>query len=792
MSGAPPRADVLSPSRWVGAAVKRLEDPRLLRGAGRYLDDLRVPGILHAAFVRSPHAHARVAAVEAGPALAVPGVVAVLCGKDLGAVAPLAPRVEPPGFAPTAWAALAPERARYPGEPVAVVAAESAYAAADAAELVAVDYEPLRALPALDAALAPDAPRLHDSVPGNVLIRRARSHGQVDAAFARAAHVLRETFRSGRVSAAPLEPRGVLAHWDGDELTVWAGMQAPFVMRGALARAFGLRESAVRVVSPDTGGGFGQKMHLLPEDLAVVALARATARPVKWVETRRENLQCASHAREQRIDAELAADADGRVLALRSRVWGDSGAYHVYPLTALLEPLGAAGILPGPYRVPAYAYEAVGVATTKPPIGAYRGVGMTVGAFAMERLLDLLAERVGVDAAEIRRRNLLRRDEYPYRSAAGFTYDSGDFPAALERALTLSDHAARRAAQGEARRQGRLVGIGIACYTESTGIGSETFRTRGMVEMPGPEAATVRMEPDGSAVVRVSFPSQGQGHSTTVAQLVADRLALPLDRVRLLAPDTAVAHAGSGTFGSRGGVAQLETVDRAASTLRVRLLDIAAHRLEVSPVDLVLAAGRIAVRGLPERGLAVADVARLAHYPPAGGLPEGMAPGLEATASRDLPGPAFSGAVHVAEVEVDPDTGRVAVQRYAVVEDCGPVINPLIVEGQVHGAVAQGIGEALTERLVYDDGGQLLTGTLMDYGLPQAADLPSFAVDHLQTPSPLTAGGVKGVGEGGTVGAPAAIANAVADAVRPLGARIASLPVIAEELAPRAPRPSAP
>jgi aerobic carbon-monoxide dehydrogenase large subunit len=783
VSGAPAPPGVLSPSRWIGAPIKRLEDPRLLTGRGRYLDDLAVPGMLHAAFVRSPHAHARVAAIETGPATAASGVRAVLCGKDLGAVAPMAPRLEAPGFAPTTWAALAPDRARYPGEPVAAVAATTAYAAADAAELVAVDYEPLPALPDIDAALAPGAPRLHEAVAGNVLLRRRHSHGEVDAAFARATHVLAETFSTGRVSAAPLEPRGLVAAWDGDALTVWASTQIPFVMRTALARAFGLGESAVRVVAPDTGGGFGQKMAILPEDIAVVALARATGRPVKWVETRRENLQAASHAREQRVAVELAADGEGRLLGLRAHVWGDSGAYHAHPATAALEPLGAAGILPGPYRVPAYAFEALAVATTKPPISAYRGVGMTVGVFAMERMLDLLAARVGVDAAEIRRRNLLRREDYPYASAAGFTYDSGDFPTALARALALSGHADRRAAQAEARGRGRLVGIGIACYTESTGIGAETFRRRGMVEMPGPEAATVRMEPDGTVAVRASFPSQGQGHATTVAQLVAARLGVALEQVRLLPVDTGAVHVGSGTFGSRGAVSMLETVDRAAATVRARLLEIAAQRLEASPADLVLDAGRIAVRGLPQRGLGIAEVARLAHYPPVGGLPGGLPPGLEATASRDLPGPAFAGAVHVAEVEVDPDTGRVVVQRYAVVEDCGPVINPLIVEGQVHGAVAQGIGEALSERLVYDDGGQLLTGTLMDYGLPQAGDLPSFDVGHLETPSPLTAGGVKGVGEGGTVGAPAAIANAVADAVRARGVRVVALPILAEQLA---------
>jgi carbon-monoxide dehydrogenase large subunit len=788
-----PAPDALTlPSRWMGARVRRLEDPRLLEGRARYLDDLRLPGMLHAAFARSPHAHARVLGVDAAAARALPGVAAVLAGRDLAGLPPLAPRLEAPGFAPTRWAPLAPERARFAGEAVAAVAAADVYVAVDAAERIEVRYEPLPAVAGVAAATAAGAPLLHDDVAGNVLLRRAHRQGDVDGAFARAAHVLRETFVHGRVSASPLEGRGIVAHWEADGLAVWASTQVPFMLRAALARIFGRPESLVRVVAPDTGGGFGQKMHLLPEDVAVVALSRATGRPVKWVETRRENLQAASQAREQQLTIELAADAEGRLLALRARVLSDAGAWHVFPQTASLEPLGAAAILPGPYRVPAYAYEAVAVATNKPPIGAYRGVGMTVGVLAMERMLDLLAERLGLDPAEVRRRNLLRPDEYPYASAAGFRYDSGDFPAALERALVLVGYDGLRAEQAAARACGRLVGIGIACYTESTGIGSEVFRQRGMVEMPGPEAATVRMEADGSVRCHVSYPSQGQGHGTTVAQLVADRLGVPLEAIRLAQPDTAAAPPGSGTFGSRGAVAQMETVGRAATLVREKLLAIAGARLEASPADLVLGDGRVAVRGMPDRGLAIADVARLAHFPPVGGLPDGRPPGLEATVSHDLPGPAFAGAVHVAAVEVDADTGRVAVRRYAVLEDCGPVINPMIVEGQVHGAVAQGIGEALTERLVYDEAGQLLTGTLMEYALPQAADVPSFLIGHLETPSPLTAGGVKGVGEGGTVGAPACIANAVADAVRPLGIVVRELPVIPERLiAPTAPRPPA-
>jgi carbon-monoxide dehydrogenase large subunit len=767
-------------TRHVGAPVRRVEDPRLLRGQGRYLDDIALPGLLHAAFVRSLHAHARILGVDASAATRVPGMRGALTGRDLPAR--LEPLLDAPDFAPTSWPALADGRVRFAGEPVAVVAAVSAYAAADACERVAVAYDPLPAIPDLDAALAPGAPRLHETPRANVLYAHRHGRGDVEDAFARAALVVRERFHHARCSAAPLEPRGLVARWEGEALTVWASSQVPHVLRAALAGAFGLAEGLVRVIAPDTGGGFGQKMHLMPEDLAVVALARATGRPVKWVESRRENLAAASQAREGRMDVEAAADAAGRLLGLRASLLSDAGAYHIYPLTQALEPLGACGILPGPYAVPAYAYEALAVATNKPPLGAYRGVGMSFGVFVMERLLDLLAGRLGLDPAEIRRRNFIAADAYPYASASGFVYDSGDFPKALGQALDLAGYEALKREREEARGRGRLLGVGISCYTEYTGMGSDTYRRRGMRHVPGPEAATVTVHPDGGVSCVLSCPSQGQGHATTVAQIVADQLGVSPERVVTRPVDTDAAPAGTGTFASRGAVVQAGTVARAAATVRRKILELAAWALEASPADLEIGDGRVTVRGVPDRGLALAELARLAHFPPAGGLPGGLEPGLEATRFFDPPGPTFSGAVHVASVEVDRETGRVALRSYAVVEDCGPVINPLIVEGQVHGAVAQGIGEALGERLVYDAEAQLLTGTLMEYAIPTAAALPSFALGHLETPSPLTPGGHKGMGEGGTIGAPAAIANAVADAVRPLGVPVTALPILPESL----------
>jgi aerobic carbon-monoxide dehydrogenase large subunit len=770
-------------TRLIGAHVKRLEDPRLVTGGGRYLDDIQLPGLLHAAFVRSPHAHARLTAVDVSAALGASEVVAALTGRELvGRVRPLAPRLEADDFTPTAWPALADSRVRFVGEPVAVVAATTPYAAVDGVERVVAHYDPLPALADVDAALAPGASLLHETVPDNTLFRKRFSQGDVDGGFARATSCIRERFSHARCTALPLEPRGLMARWEGDHLTVWTGTQIPFIYRDAVARAFDLPESRVRVIVPDTGGGFGQKMHVMPEDMAVVALARAAGRPVKWLETRRENLTAASQAREARVELEAAADADGVLLALRARLLSDAGAYHIHPLTQALEPLGTSAILPGPYRTPAYDYECVAVATNKPPLGAYRGVGMTFAVFAMERTLDLLATRLGLDPAEIRRRNLIPRTGYPFRSAGGFVYDSGDLPTALEHALELAGYERLKRERDAARTRGRCLGVGIACYTEYTGMGSETYRRRGMVEVPGAEAARVAMAADASVTCFVSFPSQGQGHHTTIAQLVAAELSVPLECVYINPVDTETSPAGTGTFASRGAIAQSGTVQRAAVTVRGKLLTLAAGVLEAHVGDLELRDGRVTVRGVPERTLLVTELARLAHSGAASGLPGGLDGDLEATQAFDPPRAAFSGAVHVAAVEVDPDTGRASIHAYTVVEDCGPMINPAIVEGQIHGALAQGIGEALGEQLVYDEKGQLLTGTLMDYAVPAASGLPSFSIGHLKTPSPFTPGGVKGMGEGGTVGAPAAIANAVADAVQPLGGTVTRLPISAERL----------
>ncbi len=684
----------------------------------------------------------------------MPGVVAVLTADDLrGVVKPLAPRLEAPGFRPTEWPALADGRVRFAGQAVAAVVALDPYLAADARERVEVAYAPL------------------PPPPPEVLFEREFVSGDLDGAFTRSAVVIRETFRHDRCSASPIEPRGILARWtSGETLEVWVSTQVPHLLRNVLATHLGLVPERVRVIVPDVGGGFGQKMHVFPEDLAVAAIARLTGRPVKWVEERRENLAAASHARGQTVEVEAAASADGVVLGLRARLVSDAGAYHVYPLTQALEPLGTASILPGPYRIPAYAFTATAVSSPRPPLGACRGVGMVMGAFVMERTLDLIAGRLSLDPAEVRRRNLIPGDAYPYRSAAGLVYDSGDYPTALARALALAGYDDLRREQARARADGRSLGIGVSCYTEYTGMGSDTYRRRGMVDVGGCEAATLALEPDGRVRVHPSSPSQGQGHATALTQLVADHLGVPMERIVVAPVDTASAPAGSGTFASRGAVSFAGSISAAGEVLKRKILEAAAGLVEASADDLVLDGGVVRVRGVPDHAVSLAEVAK-------------AAPGLEAVAQFDPPGPTFSGAVHVAAVEVDRETGRIAVRKYVVVEDCGPMINPLLVDGQIHGAVAQGIGEALYESIVYDADGQLLTATLMDYALPVARDLPSFEIGHLETPSPLTPGGVKGVGEGGTIGAPAAIANAVADAVRDLGIAITKLPIRPQDLA---------
>jgi aerobic carbon-monoxide dehydrogenase large subunit len=770
-------------ARYVSRSVKRTEDPPLLMGRAHFMGDLRLPGLLAVKFLRSPHAHARVLHVDVRAALALPGVEAVVTGRDLASsTRPIRAVMSGAGYKESGWPALAHEKVRFAGEPVAAVVAGDQYRAEDALEAIEVTYEPLPAVVDAEAAMKPGAAILHAEMGDNVIFQTRFENGDVARMLASADIRLAETFRHARCSSSPMEPRGVMASVEPVDgtLTVWASTQSPHLMRSGLAEALGLPESRIRILCPAVGGGFGPKMHLYPEDIVVAELARRLRRPVRWLEDRRENLLASAQARDHVNHVEIGARKDGTLLAIKSTLICDSGAYSVYPVTASLEPLTAAGILPGPYRVAALAYDAYAVATNKCPAGAYRGVGMALGTFVRERLVDMVARRAGLDPVDVRRRNFVEASELPFTTASGLVVDSGDPRQSHERALDGADYATVRATPRTAN--GKYRGVGVAAYTEFTGMGSGTFRRRGMKQVSGHDAATVRVEPTGEVRGFVSAASQGQGHATTLAQVLADELGVPLESVSIVEGDTERCPHGSGSFASRSMVVSGGALVLAARRVREKIGTIAAHMLEAAREDLAFDDGVIAVRGAPGRALTVAQVANLAYRPAGGTLPPGVDPALEATQYYDPPPATFSNGTHVAVVEVDPETGQVTILRYVVVEDCGRIVNPMIVDGQTHGAVAQGIGNALYEDLTYDAGGQPLTTTFMDYLIPGTLEVPAVEVIHLETPPAVSVTGFKGMAEGGTIGSTAAVANAVADALAPLGLEIRELPVTPDRL----------
>jgi carbon-monoxide dehydrogenase large subunit len=770
--------------RYVSTSVRRKEDPPLLMGRAHFIGDLRLPGLLAVAFLRSPHAHARLVEVDVRDALTAPGVEAVVSGADLAPTTqPIRAAMSGAGYRETSWPALARDTVRFVGEPVVAVVATDQYRAEDALDAIRVRYEPLPAVADAEAAMRPDAPRVHAELPDNIVFHTHFENGDVKRALASAEIRLAETFRHARCSSSPMEPRGVMAWLDpvDSALTVWASTQTPHLLRSGLAEALGVPDSRLRVLCPAVGGGFGPKMHLYPEDVVVTELARRLRRPVRWLEDRRENLLASAQAREHVNHVEVAARKDGTILALGSTLICDSGAYSVYPVTASLEPLTAAGILPGPYRIPALAYDAYAVATNKCPAGAYRGVGMALGTFVRERAVDMIARRAGLDPADVRRRNLIDAAEVPFTTASGLVVDSGDPKESLERALAAGEYWHLRA---EPRRSpvGRYRGVGLSAYTEFTGMGSGTFRRRGMMQVSGHDAATVRVELTGEVRGFVSAASQGQGHATTLAQILADELGVDIATVAIVEGDTERCPYGSGSFASRSMVVSGGALVLAARRVREKIARIAGHLLEAAPEDLTIERGAIAVRGAPGRHVTVAEVARLAYRPAGGTLPPGVDPALEATQYYDPPPATFSNGTHLALVEVDPETGQVEILRHVVVEDCGKMVNPMIVDGQTHGAVAQGIGSALYEHFAYDENGQPLTTSFMDYLIPGTMEVPPMDVIHVETPPAVSVSGFKGMAEGGTIGSTAAVANAVADALGPMGVEVRDLPVTPDRI----------
>lgn len=768
----------------VGARVKRVEDPRFLAGKGAYVDDLRVVGLAHVAFVRSVYAHARIAAIDVAAARAVPGVVAIFTGNDLEPlVRPISAPSRMKNYHATALPLLAAEKVRYVGEPVVAVVAESRYIAEDAVEKIEVEYDPLPAAVDPEKAAESGAPLLHEEAGSNVLLAREFARADVDAALAHAKARVRGRFRFHRKAAVAIESRAYLAEFHAGSrlLTLHSTTQVPGIIRDAVADLLGIPGHSIRVVAPDVGGGFGGKASLYPEEVLVCLLARRLGRAVKWTSDRLEDLQSTTQAFDEIVDAEIGLDGEGKIVGLRAEVVGDVGAYSVYPWTAALEPVQVVSFLPGPYRVPAYRGSVRGVATPKAPMGPYRGVGRPISTFAMERLLDLAAGRLGIDPVELRLRNLVRDDEFPYKAASGIVWDGAAFVECLTRARDAIGYGEFRRAQAEARAGGRWLGIGFACYAELTGIGSRISAAPGMPINTGTESATVRVDPTGTVTAMFGIASHGQGLETSLAQVIADELGVPLETIRVLHGDTAVSVSGSGTYASRSAVLAGGAGTLAARAVREKVLRAASYLLEIPSPELEMASGRIFARSMPERAITLRDVCR-AVYSELGRLPKEAQDTLEATKLYDPYFGTTSAATHVAVVEVDRETFAVKILRYVVAEDCGRIINPLIVEGQVHGGVAQGIGAALFEDLVYGDEGQLLTGSLMDYLVPSAAEIPAMEVLHVETESKSTLGGFRGMGEGGTIGAPAAIANAVSDALSPLGVRVDELPATPERL----------
>jgi carbon-monoxide dehydrogenase large subunit len=770
----------------LGTRLLRREDPALLSGEARYVDDLVVPGALHLAVLRSPHAHARIRRIDVSGATALPGVAGAYTGADLrpewAAPMPCAWPVTADMKSPT-HLPVAVDEACYVGDAVAVVVAESAALAADALAAIEVDYEELPAVVDLEEALS-DQVLVHPSLGTNAAYTWELTPDQeaVDRAFASAAHTVSQRYVQQRLIPSAIEPRGVCAVPQpfGGELTLYSATQIPHILRVMLGVTLGVPETKLRVVAPSVGGGFGSKLNVYAEELICAALARRLRRPVRWTEERTENAQATIQGRGQIQHIELATDADGKVTAVRVRLLADMGAYLQLVTPGI--PLLGAFLYHGVYDVPAYSFRCTSVFTTKTPTDAYRGAGRPEATYAIERAMDALAQELDVDPVEIRRRNYIPADRFPYSSAPGLVFDSGNYERALDRALELVGYQELRTEQQRRREAGtgKLLGLGLSSYVEMCGLAPSRVLASLNYSAGGWEAATVRVLPTGKVEVVTGTTPHGQGHVTSWSMIVADQLGISPEDIDVLHSDTAVSPAGMDTYGSRslavGGTAVHLATQRVLDKARV----IAAHQLEAAEEDLEYRAGAFRVKGSPERQMALAQVAFEAFT--AHNLPEGMEPGLEAQLSWDPPNFTFPFGTHVAVVEVDPDTGRVELSRYVAVDDCGNQVNPLIVDGQVHGGIAQGAAQALWEEAVYDEAGNLLTTTLADYLVPSAAELPSFDLGKTVTPSPSNPLGVKGVGEAGTIAATPAVMNAVVDALSPYGVRDLDMPAAPERV----------
>jgi len=756
-----------------GEKIKRVEDPALLRGKGRYLDDIHLPGALHAAFVRSPFAHARIAGVDASAALETDGVVAVYTLDDLrSTLTDTVMPVEQPSGALKQSASpsvLADGEVRHVGEPVAVVIAETAYGAEDAAALVDVSFDTLPVSSDYLVALQEDAPRAHSALNDNLVAGFTLAYGDVDTAFGNATHVFRETLNQHKGLGHAMECRGVAARIDERDgrLTVWSATQMAHRAQSILVELLALPEDRIRVITPNVGGGFGPKFVFYQEEVVIPVAAMLLQRPVKWVEDRREHFTSATMERDQLWDLEVAVDSGGRLLGVRGNMTHDHGAYTPYGVNL---PYNAATNFLGPYELPTMSLDVKLALTNMTPVTPVRGAGRPQGTFAMERLMDRIARELDLDRVEVRRRNLIPADAMPYdtriktRDGAIMTYDSGDYPAALDSALERAGYAGFETRRAAARAEGRHIGIGVANYVEGTGRGPF-------------ESAIVRVKPSGRIVVYTGATDQGQGLKTALAQVCAEQMGTAIEDIDVITGDTGHVSLGLGAFASRQAVTAGSSVHVASMEVRNKALKVAAHMLEAAEEDLEIADGKISVRGVSDMSVSLGDVARAVQGMPGFSLPGGVDPGMEATANFSPPTLTYCNGVHVVEVEVDPGTGHVEILNYVIVHDSGRLINPTIVEGQITGGATHGLGSALFERMIYDDQGQPQTTNFGEYLLPSAPEVPSFDIVHMESPTPLNPLGVKGAGEGGTIPVTSAIASAVDDALSEFGVVVRDLPI---------------
>ncbi|HLQ00228.1 MAG TPA: xanthine dehydrogenase family protein molybdopterin-binding subunit [Candidatus Limnocylindria bacterium] len=761
---------------YIGKPLKRKEDPRLIQGLAHYVDDLRLPEMHHAVFVRSPHAHARIRSVDISKAQTAPGVVLVLTGKDVqGAVGTVPCAAVIPDMKQATRPVLAVGKVRFVGEAVAMIVGTDSYAVRDAADLVEVEYDPLTAVVNPEKAIANGSPVLYEQYKDNIAYRWELEGGDVKKAFAEADKIVKQRIINQRLIPVPMEPRGVVANYLPGEkqLTVWSATQIPHLLRTQIAAMLSVPEHSVRVIAPEVGGGFGSKLNVYPEEALVAYAAMRLGAPVKWIETRRENFQTAIHGRDQIDDVEVAVKKDGTILGIRVKVIADLGAY--YQLLTPLIPTLTGLMMCGCYKIPAARMEIIGALTNKMATDAYRGAGRPEATYLIERAMDLVAAELKMDPVAVRRKNFPQPKEFPYATPTGVIYDSADYQTCLDIALKKSDYKKLRQEQAAARKQGRLVGIGLSTYVEICAMGPSSAMPAG-----GWESATVRVEPTGKVNIFTGSSPHGQGQETSFAQIGADVLGLEPDDVLVTHGDTASVPYGIGTFGSRATAVGGTAAYKALVKVRDKLAQIAGFLMKEEPGKLVFAEKRISVKGNAKKSMSFGEAVGAAYT--AKTLPPGVEPGVEATTFFEPTNFTFPFGTHICVVEIDPETGDVKLKKYVAVDDCGNVINPLLVDGQIHGGIVQSVGQAFFEEAVYDEQGQLITGELMDYAIPRAADMPWMETARTVTPSPVNPLGVKGVGEAGTIGATPALCNAVVDALSHLGVRNIDLPLKRERI----------